>query len=193
MKKPVCGCSTCIVAVREDDQIVMGGDSAGAYSDLSVRTRQDEKVFINNGFIIGFTTSFRMGQLLRYSFKPPKHPNGMPDMEYLVSKFIEEVRKCFTDAGYANGTFIVGYRGEIYTVEGDFQVGHGLDNYAAVGCGAYYALGALYASENKKMTADARVTLALSAAEKFSGGVGKPFNILHLPNSLTKSNKAKKK
>lgn len=61
---------TCIVGLVDKGSIYMGGDSAGV-AGLSVTTRADEKVFLNGPFIMGFTTSFRMGQILRYKFVPP--------------------------------------------------------------------------------------------------------------------------
>ena len=59
---------TCIVGILEENgDIYMGGDSAGA-SGNTLKIRADEKVFINENYIMGFTSSFRMGQLLRYGF-----------------------------------------------------------------------------------------------------------------------------
>ena len=55
----------------------IGGDRAGV-AGLSLTVRADEKVFQNGEFLMGFTTSFRMGQLLRYSLKPPPPPAGIP-------------------------------------------------------------------------------------------------------------------
>ena len=67
---------TAIVAIRQDNTVYMGGDSAGV-AGLKITIRKDPKVFINGNFLMGFTTSFRMGQLLQYSFKPPEHPKNM--------------------------------------------------------------------------------------------------------------------
>lgn len=189
---------TCIVALKDDSHICIAGDSAALYSsDYSIRIRKDSKVFNNNKFLIGFTTSFRMGQVLRYKFKPPKNTRN-DIMEYMVADFIEEVRKVFVDTGFTNGTFIVIYRGEIFTIENDFQVSHCVDPYAAVGCGAQYALGALYMMEGRKIDIRAKANHALSAAEKFSSGVSKPFDIIALTLSesykgLTAKRKSGKK
>ena len=61
---------TCIVGLVHEGVVYIGGDSAGV-AGLSLTVRADEKVFQNGEFLMGFTTSFRMGQLLRYSLKPP--------------------------------------------------------------------------------------------------------------------------
>jgi ATP-dependent protease HslVU (ClpYQ) peptidase subunit len=176
---------TCIVGIVDKGNVYMGGDSAGV-SGLSVSVRADEKVFSNGPFIMGFTTSFRMGQILRYKFDPPRQTVGVDDMKYMVTDFVDAVRKCFGENGFgstndkspnAGGTFLVGYNGKLYTVDSDFQVGIPADNYDAVGCGTDLALGALYATAGKKPLD--RIRIALEAASKFSGGVLPPFVTLH--------------
>lgn len=73
---------TCIAGIVDSlGNIHIAADSAG-YAEGSVTIRIDEKVFIRNEFIFGITSSFRMGQLLRFSLKPPKHPKGMSRVSY---------------------------------------------------------------------------------------------------------------
>lgn len=172
---------TCIVAIAHKGVVYMGGDSAGI-AGLNLIHRADAKVFINGDFIIGSTTSFRMHQLLQYSFKPPKQ-TVKDDMAYMVTDFVDAVRKCFAAGGFGRiksdennegGTFLVGYRGNIYRIEGDFQVGQAYNAFDSVGCGALTALGSLYSSKGAPKK---RIKLALEAASKFSAGVHAPFII----------------
>lgn len=172
---------TCIVGLVDKGNVYMGGDSAGV-AGLSITVRSDEKVFQNGPFLMGFTTSFRMGQLLRYKFDPPKQTVGTDDYQYMVTDFIDAVRKCFSHNGFGNmgdrsnnvgGTFMVGYNGVLYTVDNDFQVGIPQKGYDSIGCGCDLALGALHATANK--SAKDRVEAALEAAAAFSGGVCAPF------------------
>lgn len=172
---------TCIVGLVEKGNIYMGGDSAGV-GGLSISIRADEKVFVNGPFIMGFTTSFRMGQLLRYKFAAPQQTTEQDDMQYMVTSFIDAVRKCFAENGFGKlsdkdhnkgGTFLVGYKGTLYSIHDDFQVGKVALQYDAVGCGEDIALGSLYSSKGKKP--EDRVKLALEAASKFSAGVAPPF------------------
>lgn len=173
---------TCIVGVVHKNKVYIGGDSAGV-SNLDVIVRADSKVFTNRDFVFGFTSSFRMGQLLRYSFTPPTRKEHQDVYEYMVTKFINQVRKCFRAGGYAKknnevesgGTFLVGYHGRLFTIYDDFQVAESVQLYDAVGCGESYALGSLFATKLKEPKA--RIQLALSAAEQFSGGVRGPFKI----------------
>lgn len=185
---------TCIVGLVDKGDVYIGGDSAGV-AGLSLSIRADEKVFGNGPFIMGFTSSFRMGQLLRYKFSPPAQTVHQDDMEYMVTSFIDACRTCFSQNGFGDkdatrgGSFLVGYKGTLYTIEGDYQVGKLHAPFDAVGCGSDLALGALYASEGHPP--EKRINLALGAASTFSAGVAPPFVILRLENE-NKKPKAKK-
>lgn len=173
---------TCIVALEEGGICYMGGDSAGV-AGLSITVRSDDKIFVNGPFIIGGTTSFRMLQLLQYKFDPPKQTNSQTDMKYMVTDFIDAVRKLFVDNGFgsgsAGGSFMVGYHGKLYTIGSDYQVGISAIGYNSVGCGSEIAMGALFASKGKKP--EERVKIALEAAAEFSAGVIAPFYYLTQP------------
>lgn len=184
---------TCIVSILEKGKIYMGGDSAGI-AGLSISIRDDPKVFTNGPFIIGFTSSFRMGQILRFKFEPPKQTVYQTDYEYMVTDFIDAVRECFSRNGFGDkdatmgGTFLVGYKGNLYTIEKDHQVGIPNVPYDAVGCGADLALGSLYSTQGSKLTPEERITLALKAASAFSAGVAPPFLIIKEPDNLKEDN-----
>ena len=133
---------------------------------------------------MGFTTSFRMGQLLRFKFKAPYHKSEMDTYEYMVTEFVDAVRQCLKDGGYAQikhgeetgGSFLVGYRGELFAIDGDYQVGRPRDAFDAVGCGADIAKGSLFTSRRLvDLRPEERLRDALMAAEQFSAGVRGPF------------------
>lgn len=174
---------TCIVGLVHNGDVYIGGDSAGV-AGLSITIRSDEKVFGNGPFIMGFTTSFRMGQLLRYKLSPPAQTVHQGDMEYMVTSFIDACRQCFSQNGFGDkdasvgGNFLVGYHGKLYNIEGDYQVGVPKLPFDAVGCGSDLALGAMFATEG--MSPEKRIGAALSAASTFSAGVAPPFTILRL-------------
>ena len=183
---------TCIVGYLSDNRIYMGGDSAGV-AGLNIRERSDEKVFIKGNMIFGFTSSFRMGQLIRYNLTIPKHrPDEKADYEYMCTDFIDAVISCFKNNGYARinsnevdgGTFLVGYRNSLYKIESDFQVGRLADPYDACGCGEYYAMGAIKVyHENKNLIGLSDkdvVEETLKTVVKFSAGVRDPFTILSI-------------
>lgn len=176
---------TCIVGLVDGDRVWMGGDSAGV-SGLDITVRADTKVFRNGDMLIGFTNSFRMGQLLAYKLAPPQHERDQDVFRYMVVDFVDAVRACLKDGGYAQrsndvesgGTFLVAYEGRLFSVQSDYQVGEAVRGYHAIGCGADYALGSLASTVG--LPAEERVRKALECAELFSGGVRSPFNIQSL-------------
>lgn len=174
---------TCIVALKKDGKVYMGADSAGV-GGLSIRTRKDPKVHKVGEFIFGFTSSFRMGQLLGYAFNPPTLKEGQSIDSYMVTDFIDAIRNCFKDGGVVKtesgveecGVFLVGFRGRIFRIDSDFQVGESLLDYESVGCGEDIAMGSLYTSGIKgDYSPEDRINLALQAAQEFSAGVRAPF------------------
>ncbi len=183
---------TCIVGmINKDKSITMGGDSAGVTGDFRITPRKDTKVFINGDYIIGFTTSFRMGQVLQNSVKLPSPPKSDKDLyKFMVTKFVNVLRKCYKSCGYLGkdkegredgGTFLVGVRGRLFKISDDFQVGEGIEPFSACGCGEVLATGALHILANHKTSIDRPVLAALQVAERYHGGVSGPFNILKLP------------
>lgn len=172
---------TCIVGLVDDGRVWIGGDNAGVDSAGNMTRRAAAKVFRNGPFLIGFTSSFRMGDLLRYSLEVPKRPKGMGVRRFMVTRFIVAVRRCLKDCGYQQvqdareygGEFLVGYSGRLFKVCPDYQVGE-LVGFGAIGCGLAFACGAMYASQRRPRD---RVRVALQAAERFSSGVRGPFVI----------------
>ena len=171
---------TAVAALIDKGVIHMGADSAGV-GGLHLVVRKDEKVFVNGPFIMSCTSSFRMIQLLRYSFKPPKRPKCITDAEFMSTVFVDAIRGCFKTGGFARsesgqeagGTFIVGYKGKLYSIDSDFQVGIPADSFCAAGCGVDLCLGSLYST--KGQPPKERLITALKAAERFSAGVRGPF------------------
>lgn len=176
---------TCIVGVVEDGHVILGGDSMGS-DGFTKQTRVDPKVFRRGPFVIGFCGSFRMGQVLRFKLRIPDHPRDMDDYEYMVTAFVDSVRECLMTAGVGKknednteegGTFLVGYKGKLYVIEEDYQVGVVGDDFDCVGAGHEIAKGAMYA-QSGQVSGRRRIRKALEAAAKFSVSVGPPFNFV---------------
>jgi len=178
---------TCIVGLIKNGNVYMGGDSAGT-SGLDTELRKDPKVFKNGDFLIGYTSSFRMGQLLRFKFTPPSIAEDIDIYTYMCTSFVDEVRKIFKEGGFSKnkesvetgGRFLVGYKGRLFQIDDDFQVGESFNSFNAVGCGDRYAKGALEVLVNYPVKFDSVeiVKYSLRVAEKFSAGVSGPFVII---------------
>lgn len=183
---------TCIVGIEHAGEVWIGGDSAGI-SNLDVIVRDDEKVFETNGIIFGFTTSFRMGQIIRYGFNCADARDGTvddrSDMEWLCTTFVDALRSTFHASGWlksaggvvSGGQLLLAFKKRLYVVDSDFQVYRPASGYASIGCGSSYALGSLHTSSRVIDLDDdphERCIWALEASEHMNAGVRAPFTIL---------------
>lgn len=172
----------------------MGCDSAATASSGEQTIVENLKVFQpvhGPWFVVGFAGSFRMGQLLRYSFVPPPPPPHGEDIQgYIATDFVNAMRQCFEAGGFAaksdtgrevGGYCLVGYQGRIFRIEDDFQAIADASSYSAMGSGELPALGALYATEG--MPVAKRMELALGAAAKYSAWCRPPFHVVSMAYS----------
>lgn len=187
---------TCIVGLEYKDGVIIGGDSA-AVAEGRVQLTTTPKVFKLAHVLIGYTWSFRMGQIIQYSSDVPKmdaskqYPSDS-NYKYLINDFVPFLKDVFKDAGWLKteeerdegGQFLIGIRGQLYEINSDFSVLRMSDRYIAVGSGAPYALGALYTLKEKVNEfsdiiepPSHIVLLALQAAAYYSTGVSAPFVI----------------
>jgi len=182
---------TCIVGLALQGNVFLGGDRA-AVDGATIFTAAEPKVFRRGPFIVGYTTSFRMGQLLEHQLTVPELVNTKDAGSYMRGTFVDALRKLFADAGWRSkrdereigGAFLVGFADRLWHVDEDFQVTRWDEPYAAVGSGAACALGALggiYCLEAALFLTPHQVLLAaLRAAALHTTTVRGPFDIIAL-------------
>ena len=196
---------TCIVGWANKSEMIMGGDSA-AIADGEITIRRDPKVFSlkqpeGPEVLIGFAGSFRMVQLLM-TMKIPKDPyEGRNNFHFMIEKFIPVIQNILKHGGHTiitdhneaiAGEFLVGYRGQIFRVQSDFQVEASLDSYHSIGSGHYFALGVLDAlTLAGERDPEKLIKTALEVAQHRSASVRGPFNILKV--DLNKLRRIKQK
>lgn len=178
---------TCIVAAKnEKGEVWMGADSLGVCPSFRCSVRRDPKIFRNGSWLIGYTSSFRMGQLLMFN-KLPEPPEKKEELfPFMVSEFIPAIREILEQGGFTKkkdnqeegGCFLVVHKNRIFKIEEDFQVAENLAPFDACGCGGDYALGAMYAMLDRRRKPEDMIQVALEAAQEFSAGVRAPFTIL---------------
>lgn len=176
---------TAIAGVIEDGKVYIGGDSAGV-GGYCLETRSDPKVFKNGEFAMGYTTSFRMGQILQFHLLPPVPLEDQDLLAFMVTRFIPAVRAVLKEHGFQStdkgeeigGTFLVGYRGELFGIDSDYQVGRVRQPFHAVGCGHDLVKGSLHATQAFDLSPKERIKMALEAASEFSAGVVGPYEIV---------------
>ena len=179
---------TAVAGVVHEGRVYIGADSGGV-SGWDLVIRRDPKVFTSGPFVTGFTSSFRMGQLLQYALVPPQHPEDLDPFAYMATLFVDAIRTCLKAGGLAKtensvesgGTFLVGYRARLFEIADDFQVGEAADGYAAIGSGAPVLHGSLFATPDEPPTE--RLLRALSAAEHHNIGVRGPFTVAMEPEA----------
>ena len=177
---------TCVVAiVGKEGKITMAADSS-AVDDTIHTPHIDPKVFLKGEFGIGYCHSFRMGQILEFWFMPPEIPEGEENlMRYMVMDFIPELKSLLADNDYPNHedektewSLIVAVRGNIFTIESDWHVGHDDLSFAAIGAGSPYAIGVMDSIVGEDTAEIARV--ALKTAEKYCPYVLGPFHFIEV-------------
>lgn len=184
---------TAIVGLTHEGRVHVGGDSA-ASGGTTLVIRKDPKVFTHqqdhyylpdhpDRWVFGYTTSYRMGQILQHAFTPPVIPHGADLHRFMCTTMVDAMRTTFKQAGWARtdsgveetGQFLVGIRGRLFVIDEDYQVGETADGYAAVGCGDDLALGSLHTTRHLDWSPRARLRAALQAASHHSTGVAPPF------------------
>lgn len=174
---------TCIVGIKAEDGLWIGGDSAVS-SDNLVQTIADPKVWKRGQFIIGFAGSLRVGQIIKYKMKIPPF-NKRPPTEYMVTGFVDAMRKALKNSGAARkesqeeaqeNQFLIGFKGRLFEIDEAYGVCEINDEYIAIGSGTEYALGSLYTTKSKNP--EKRIKAALEAASYFSEGVRPPFHVV---------------
>lgn len=173
---------TCIVGLVDNGVVYMGADSLGS-NGYTKTVRKDKKVFKlkdTDNALLGFTSSYRMGQLLMYaSGLIDKRDEPNINHEYLVTEFIPNVIGLLEHGGYSRnnsgekngGCFLLAYKDKLYNIQSDYQVGESSLNYDACGSGEDHALGSLHSTEGLDFTPQERIIKALKAAQEFGTGV----------------------
>ena len=183
---------TCIVAIAQNGTVYMGSDHAASDDKTGwILSRKEPKCFKVGQYAVAFTDSFRMGQILQYSWTPPKYTPTKTNSgldKFLRTKFIDSVKLAFKEHGFGDiggtdedtgGIFIVGLEGRIFTIDEDFHVGENIVNYMAEGSGGQIALGALHATKNQK-NPKLRIKAALEAATEFNMSVAAPYTYIQV-------------
>ena len=183
---------TCIVGAVVRGRTYIGGDSASVSGDIHV-PRAEAKVLRKDGYVFGFSGTWRFVQIVAHAWTLPTRPAGSSLEEYAVGQAMQSLRAVLKTRGFlhvkdgvetipSQGAFMFGSRGELVAVYADFQVanrGESDPSYAALGSGWEVALGALYKRwPPRKGQEKAVLRLSLAAAEHHVTTVQKPFSIL---------------
>lgn len=174
---------TCVAGIARASQVWIGADSAASTDDL-IATRTP-KVFRLGELLVGFAGGYRAAQVLRFGIELPEHDPRLSSVEWLSTIFVDALRSAHRRSGVMRSeagldlnttAFLIGYRGGLYDLDGEYAVTE-VSDYAAIGDGAAVALGSL-ATTPRILKPVRRLELALAASEKHCPSVRGPFLIL---------------
>jgi len=182
---------TCIVGLVKNGDVWLGGDSAATDGHLNRTIIKDPKVFIKGEVGFGVCGSPKVMDALAHSIELPEQQDG-DDRAFLVSQLVPALREGLQklDAAGVNknpfggggsdvtfeGEMLVGYRGELYKLQGNFQLIHSADGYDTTGSGGTLALGSLAAT--KKMSNPKKRLLVALEASSANAGCAPPYVIV---------------
>ncbi len=173
---------TCVTAVTDRQNVLMGGDSGGSSPQGDeIYTLENAKVFAADPFVVGFAGSYRLGQVLCYRTQLPAPPDvGLE--RFMATTFVDALRASLADAGIEPGlgkagSMLVGVHGRIFGIGSELQVLHSALPYATIGGGRHHAHGALYALDRLGLDLglERQAEIALRAAQSFTPSVREPF------------------
>ena len=178
---------TCICGVVKGETVFLGGDSAATGGNLDRTIIKDPKVFVRGPLALGVCGLPKVMDALFHAVELPEQTDDEPDRSFMVGKLIPAIRDglkkldcTVDDPNYGtcfHGGILIGYRGMLYNLEGNFQLVVAANGYNAIGSGGPAAMGSLRATRGDR-NARKRVLKALEAAAEENAGVAPPFVIV---------------
>ena len=207
---------TCIAGVIADDNtVILSADSlaSGGGFKHTVRTPKlikYQKNTLENGLVelgIGYTTSFRFGDILRKSIEISTFPNiskfdSVNERDerfdviesFLIKEFVPVLQEKFSAGGYEttkdgqkqSGTMLIGIDGFIFEMQDDYSILCSTLPFFSVGSGHISALASMRTAlmmAGDKVSKDLAKTIgvnAISIASEFITSVGGPVNTIEV-------------
>lgn len=173
---------TCIVGLVNKGDVWLGADSAATDRGLDRTIIGDPKVFIVNNVGFGVCGLPKVMDVVAHAIDIPTQTGGS-DRKFLVSELVPALRsglkafECTADEdgqSYFEGAMLIGYRGKLYTLQGNFQLINAAAGYDATGSGGDAALGSLRHTGNIR-NPKKRLLKALETSAQHNAGVAGPF------------------
>lgn len=112
---------TCIIGMCLGGSVYVAADrmASNGFTKFLV---DRPKVFRKGDFVIGYTTSFKMGQLLEFEWNPPARLVSDTDEEFIYCKVVKSFEMLFksldhgskSGSHYETGEFLFAYQGKLY-------------------------------------------------------------------------------
>lgn len=142
---------TVIAGCAYDGQVHMAADSLSSsymQANESAEAKLFRVAFPGGVALVGCTTSWRFLQIMKYRLRPPVYRGTDPD-EFMALGFSDAVRACMKKHGWKEGKkggyALIGFAGNLYLLQDEFDITRPAYGYGAVGAGEDLALGAMAA------------------------------------------------
>lgn len=178
---------TCIIGYKTEKGTFLGADSLGSNGHTKAEYTTP-KLFKVYDMVIGYTTTYRFGQILQYHMKEIL-VKEMDSYNYLIKIIVPEIRRCLGEHGAkhtkdnleSGGNCIIGYKNEIYELQNDFSVLSSVNGLITVGSGEDISRGAMIALKETTLNPEECIRKALEITSECVTSVGGTTHILEVP------------
>ena len=182
---------TCIVALKDEGSIYIGGDRLATAGYGRKYHLAQQKVWKKGPeMIFGGAGDVRGIQLLAYTSAIPPMKEGQSIEEYLAMDFSNALKNALHAGGDLHNKhnveesfsqFLLGFRGRLFAFYQDFAFIEVVEDFTSIGSGGDYAIGSLYSTQGTDMTPEERITKALECAEYYDAYVQGDYDIVSIP------------
>ena len=162
------GTMTTIIGIEYEDSCFLVADSQTTDDSGKIYSHPDvQKIAERGSFLVAGSGEVLPCDVAQHIWEPPTPTKKDRENLYhfMIAKAMPSLRKCLTDNGYnfdeskneSRFQFLITVCGEIFDIDQELCVSRSKDGMYAVGSGAAYALGALYAG------ADAHEAMEIAA------------------------------
>ena len=146
---------TCIIGLKRDGKVYLGADSMHLCGWHRYRVPQP-KIFRVGKMLIGTSGEQRVSDILQYNLIVEQEDMWTDNpADYIVQAVIPVIREALREHGammsdegrdgIESSDIMIGYRGSLFIIGEDFSLSE-IETYEAIGAGAKYALGYMYAA-----------------------------------------------
>ena len=147
---------TTIIGIEHKDRCFLVADSRTTDNDGKIYTHPEVKKISESGmFLIAGSGETLPCDIAQHIWEPPvPTKQDKEDLyHFMIVKAMPSLRKCMSENGYNfdedskenRFQFIIAVGGEIFDIDQELSISKSADGVYAVGSGAAYALGAIYA------------------------------------------------
>lgn len=172
---------TCIAGMIDKQGVGhIASDSIGSNGHTKDVYR-NKKIFRKGALLIGYTSSYRMGQLLEHNLTLPARKVDQSLDEYIYVDLVAAVRSVLKSEGYLKidsntesiGTFMIITEGRLFMMQNDLAILEAADGFDSCGSGENFAVATISTLiKHTKLTPEAVLREAIETATRYVATVG---------------------